>query len=355
MIDPKAPWDGWLEGEAPRSHVVLSARARFARNLAASRFAPHASADEHARVDTLVRKALEADPGLRAYTRVELGALGHRDRMLLKEARLISPELERAAEGRTVYLAPDRRASVMVNEEDHLRMQCLEPGARLEEAVARLEDLEQRLAQHLAFATHDRLGYLTACPTNVGTGLRASCMLHLPALTITREIEGALSGLGRAGLTVRGFNGENSEFLGDFYQISNEVTLGRATKQIAKDLATMIDRVATREEDARTELFRQRAEVLDDAIWRSFAVLTYARRMTSKEAMALLSRLRLGIDRQFFPRLSHQDLNRLFIDIQPGHLARAIAEPPAEEDAASRDEARAEFLRERLREIAERN
>jgi protein arginine kinase len=355
MIDPKAAWDGWLEGEAPRAHVVISARARFARNLAASRFAPHASADERARVDALVRKAMETDPVLREFSRLELGGLPHRDRMLLKEARLISSELERAAEGRTVYLAPDRRASVMVNEEDHLRIQCLEPGARLDEAVARLEDLERRLAQHLAFATHDRLGYLTACPTNVGTGLRASCMLHLPALTITREIEGALSGLGRAGLTVRGFNGENSEFLGDFYQISNEVTLGRTTKQITKDLVSMIDRVATREEDARTELFRQRAELLEDAIWRSFAVLTYARRMTSKEAMALLSRLRLGIDRQLFPRLSHRDLNRLFIEIQPGHLGRTPGAPAGDEDTASRDEARAEFLRARLHEIAERN
>lgn len=347
--------DGWLATEGPRLHVVLSSRARFARNLAANRFAPHATPEELARVDALVAKAMAADPVLATFTRIELGPLPPRERTLLKEARLISPELERIAEGRTVYLAPDRRASVMVNEEDHIRLQCLEPGASLSDAAARLEDLEQRLARHLAFATHEKLGYLTACPTNVGTGLRASAMLHLPALTITREIEGALSNLGRAGMTVRGFNGENSEFLGDFYQVSNEVTLGRSTSQIVRELNTTIDRVATREENARAELFRQRADVLDDAIWRSYAVLTHARRMTGKEAMSLLSRMRLGIDRQLFPRFTHRDLNRLFIDIQPAHLGRLLDLAPGDDDAASRDEARAGYLRRRLTELAEQN
>ncbi|MDX2176250.1 MAG: ATP--guanido phosphotransferase [Candidatus Sumerlaeia bacterium] len=343
---------GWLTGAAPCPHVVLSSRIRFARNLAGSRFAPHAPRESLEKIRARVLDAAAAIPAFAEFDRLDLAELGAAERALLKETRLISKEMERAAPGRAVFFARDRKASVMVNEEDHLRIQCIEPGLQLDKCLARASGLEEALGAALPFAIHKRFGYLTACPSNVGTGLRASVMLHLPALTLLREVEDLFGMLGQHGLAVRGFNGENSEFLGDFYQFSNEVTLGRSVEEILRALGAMITRLIEREEEARATLFRDKAPLLDDSIWRSYGVLTNARRMNSKEAMALLSRLRLGIDRGYFRSLTHEELNRLFIVIQPAHLGRRYADAPPD-DVEARDVSRAVFLRERF--AAERN
>jgi protein arginine kinase len=343
------PTAGWLEGAAPSAHVVMSSRARYARNVAEFPFSPHAKSEDLGHILTAIASAASKSQALGDFERRILHEVEPEERAFLKETRLISQEMERGAFGRAVLLSPDRKCSVMINEEDHLRMQCIEPGLQLEKAVARLDSIERALAESLAFAANQRYGYLTACPTNVGTGLRVSAMLHLPALSIIREVESLLSGLGPRGMTVRGFNGENSEFLGDFFQVSNEVTLGKTSETIVRDLAGIIHNVVVKEEETRAALFREKGSVVEDAIWRSWAILAYARRVSSKEAMTLLSRLRLGIDRSYFPGLTHDGLNRLFVEIQPAHLARLSGEERLPDDVGIRDELRAKYLRDRLK------
>lgn len=347
------PGEGWLQGDAPLSHVVLSSRARFARNLTAQPFAPHATAESLHRINELVSLALRKQKELAPYQELELDELDTAHRTILEEGRLISKEMARGGPGRSVFLSPDHKASIMVNEEDHLRIQCLEPGMQLDKTIGRLQSIEKSVSEVLAFAWSDRFGFLTACPTNLGTGLRASVMLHLPGLAITREAEDLLGGLGPRGFAVRGFHGENSEFLGDFFQLSNEITLGRSVTEIVKSLQQIIATIMDKEEEARARLSRDRAEVLEDAIWRSYGLLLFARRLPAKEAMTHLSRLRLGIDRGWFPSLAHEELNQLFIRIQPGHLPRDT-EGDAK-DAEDRDVARARYLRRRLAGIAQAN
>lgn len=337
----------WLDGSAPAGHVVMSSRGRFARNLAAHPFAPHADAAVLERILELVAAAMAQHTDLRTFDRLDLTDLSVQDRAFLMEARLISKELERARPGSAVFVAPDRKASLLVNEEDHLRIQCFEPGLQLDKTSARLNHLEARISEVLAFAWHDRFGFLTACPTNVGTGLRASVMLHLPALTIGREAESVLSLLSERGLAVRGFYGENSGFLGDCYQISNDITLGKTPEAIVEELLATLHKIVEREEEARATLLRERRDIVEDSLWRSYGLLTNARRMNTREAMTLLSRLRLGIDIGLIRGLTHDRLNRLFLEIQPAQLARS-AGVEADPDDPERDVLRAAFLRERM-------
>lgn len=339
------PGEGWLSGAAPSAAMVVSTRGRLARNLVGEPFVPHAAPDALRRVQELVVGTFSRVADLHEFERIDIASLSLEQRSLLKEDRLISQEMERLGEGRTVMVARDRRASVMVNEEDHLRLQCIEPGLQLERTIKRLELLEQSLAGGLAFAFSQKYGYLTACPTNVGTGLRASVMLHLPGLVLRREVETALAPLPNYGLTVRGFNGENTEFVGDFFQISNEVTLGRTVASIVAKLRDVLRVVMEREEEARAAIAKERSSPIEDALWRSYGVLRYARRLELAECMRLLSRLRLGIDRGYFPGLTHEGLNRLCIAVQPAHLMRMGTlgkEPP------NLDEARGHLVRQCL-------
>jgi protein arginine kinase len=274
------------------------------------------------------------------------------ERGYLKESRLISKELEKGAAGASVYVSQDAMASILVNEEDHVRMQVLAGGLNIEDALERLDRMDKALGGVVGYAWSDKYGYLTACPTNVGTGFRASVMLHLPGLTLMKEVDASLQGVAQHGLTVRGFYGENTDHSGDFYQMSNEMTLGRPVEQIVQVLKDVLQRVVEREEEARIELFRHHAVATKDAIWRSYALLSHAVKMDSAEAMRLLSRLRLGIDQGFFKDLDHQSLNRLVVDIQPAHLERRRM---AEGNGTTRDELRAAFLRERILRSVSRN
>ncbi|MCB2153885.1 ATP--guanido phosphotransferase [bacterium] len=344
--------DRWLDDESPMSNMAVTSRARFARNLTGFPFVPHARKDVLERIDQFIEKAIRSSEALKDFERIELKTLSATDRSFLKESRLISKEMESGSDFLTVYMAPDAMASILVNEEDHLRIQVLEPGLQMEKAIQRLQNLDDALGDVLAFAYSDRFGYLTACPSNVGTGLRASAMMHLPGLTMLREIESSLQGIAHYGLTTRGFHGENTDFTGDFYQISNEVTLGKTPEQIIDVLNGVIERIMDREEEARINLFKNHSTVANDSIWRSYALLSYARRIDSQEAMRLLSRLRLGIEQGYFPSLSHHELNRLVMDVQPAHLERQKDGWGA---TTSRDEARANLLRERIRSAVEKN
>ena len=337
--------DEWFGEPSPACHVAVVSRGRLARNLAGFPFAPHSAPEALREARRHIDLAVQRAPELAGWQRVELGALEPMDRTFLKEARLISKELERGGEEAAVYIAPDFRASLLVNEEDHIRLQVMRPGRQVGEVLEQLTALDEALSRVLTFAWSERHGYLTACPTNVGTGFRASVMLHLPALALLREVDASLAGVAHYGLTVRGYYGENSEHLGDFYQLSNEITLGRTIEQIVQILEDVVGRVIEKEEEARISLFEHHSVTAEDCIWRSFALLAHARKMESSEAMRLLSQLRLGLDKGYFDGLSHHDLNRLMVEIQPAHLERLRQKGGA---AATRDEARAVHLRKLL-------
>jgi len=343
--------DSWLCAQAPRNHVAISSRSRFARNLARRLFVTQAPREALEETIGRVREAAERVAPLRDFTFLALAGLDASERQFLRECRLISPEMENLPQGRALLLSPDCRVSLMINEEDHLRIQCLGAGMSIHETCAKLIECEEALATELDFAFSPRLGYLTACPTNTGSGLRVSVMLHLPALVCLKRIEELMQNITPYGLTVRGFYGEHSEFQGDFFQLSNEFTLGKTEEEIAELLERVVNYVIEREEQARAELLEKQRLQLEDMFWRAWALLTHSRLMTTQEALFLLSRARLGLEAGLLPRLTHGELNRLTFEIQPAHVESRNGHGSSLA-AQERDRLRAVHLRERLAETA---
>ena len=334
--------DQWLNDQGPDQHVVVSSRARLARNLSRIPFATHAKKEELEEVTHLVTRAIQDLQSMKSYLPINLHKTSTLERRYLKESHIISSEMEKGDVHRLVYIRPDYRNSIMVNEEDHLRIQGLVSGFRLQDVFREILNIDMELMDTLPIAFSDQYGYLTACPTNLGTGLRVSVMLHLPGLTISRKIEDALQIIQPRGVAVRGFYGENSEYLGDFYQVSNEISLGKTEEEIVEMLMSVIRILIEREEKARETLFLDRAVSIEDAIWRAYGLLSQARLMDTQEAMKLLSRIRLGVDRNYFKALDHSRLNRLVIEIQPAHLEYS---EKCGSDSEARDIARANLLR----------
>lgn len=334
--------DDWLLENAPYNSVVISSRARLARNLPHLPFAPRASNEQLRQVMAIVGNALSRDTWFKEYAPYELTEIPSTGRGFLRESHLISSELEKGGIGRTVFLSPAMDASIMVNEEDHLRLSTLISGFRISDAYARLARMEEELEKELEFAYNEEFGYLTACPTNTGTGLRLSVMLHLPALVMIGQVEDTLAALASFGLIVRGSYGEHSEHTGDLFQISNEITLGKSEQQIMTVLEKIVRQIIERETQARELLLKEAREKLEDAVCRAIGVLATARRIDSAEAIALLSRTRLGIGQSWGVKLSHTQLSRLFVEIQPSHL-QFLHQAGASPD--ERDLARANLLR----------
>ncbi|MCY2931058.1 MAG: ATP--guanido phosphotransferase [Planctomycetota bacterium] len=267
------------------------------------------------------------------------------DRQLLVERHLISRHLAEGTAPRGVVVSADETLAVMINEEDHLRIQVLRSGLQLLEAMQEIHRIDDCLETHLDYAYHPRYGYLTACPTNVGTGLRVSVMLHLPGLKFVGEIEKAFRAARAMRLEVRGLYGEGTEGIGDFFQVSNQVTLGRSEQEIADDLCHLvIPQLIEYEQRARAAMLRQDA-VLDDKVLRSLALLRSARLIGSEETMYLLSLLRLGVGLGRVTGISMDTINELFLLTQPAHLQRILGR---EMDGRERAEARAKFIRGRL-------
>ncbi|MFH0793022.1 MAG: ATP--guanido phosphotransferase [bacterium] len=346
MMEELKNTDQWLEKNGPRDHVVVSSRARYARNLSNYRFAPKAGGEELGNICRTIDEALKDDEIFRSYQRIAVTEISHAERIYLKESHLISVEMEKGGEFRILYLGPGFQNSIMVNEEDHLRMQSLLPGFQLSPALEEMNRLDDQLSERLDFAYSSRWGYLTACPTNTGTALRVSVMLHLPGLVLARQVEEIMKSLQQYGLTVRGFYGEHSDFLGDFFQVSNEITLGKSEEELFRILQTVVEQLIEKEESAREKLFKDRKLYIEDTIWRAYALLSHARSMDSAEAVKLLSKLRLGVDRRWFGSLTHNQLTRLIVDIQPAHLQ--FHQVLDASNARARDIARSSYLRTRL-------
>jgi protein arginine kinase len=337
----------WLRGTGPESDIVVSSRVRLARNLAAFPFTNRASNHQKGEIEALLRERisrLDIEPGLHY---LNLPALSTLDRQLLVERQLISRELAASDGPRGVALAPPENISLMVNEEDHLRMQVMRSGFALDEAWQEIDKVDDLLEQRVSYAFSEEFGYLTACPTNVGTGMRASVMLHLPALVLTKQIEKVFRALQKINLAVRGLYGEGSRASGDFYQISNQVTLGKSETTILNEIREVIPQIIAYERQARQTLVKESKQLLHDRVSRAYGTLGSATMMTSEETMDLLSSVRLGINLGLLEGVTVPKINELFIHTQPAHLQKLMGAPL---DGEERNAARARYLRAKLRE-----
>jgi protein arginine kinase len=316
---------GWLDASGPVSHLVLSTRIRLARNLAGRVFVGRNSESDREAILADVEAAARDTVLMRRAVRFRLDRLDPLDRQLLHERHLVSKELaalgaeERVRSGAAVLVQD--RVGLMLNEEDHLRLQGLHSGFALEAAYSDVDRVDTELGQRLAFAFHPEFGYLTSCPTNVGTGLRASVLIHLPGLVLTKEISKVLQGLAQVGLTFRGLYGEGSEVVGNFFQLSNQTTLGQAEAELLDHLGKVVRQVMDYEEQARQLLLRNAPAIIEDKVWRAYGLLRYARALSFDEAMNLLSGVRLGVGIGLIPGVSMYTMNKLLIDTQPAHLA----------------------------------
>jgi protein arginine kinase len=330
----------WLEASGDHADILLSTRVRLARNLQGHAFGPRARINDREAVLRRFRESARTSPALGRGTLLQLSDLSTRTRRILLERRLVTRDLLGDAEtgparGAAVLLSPRDPLSVMVNEEDHLRIQSLLSGLRLREAWSMVDRLDEELGQDLPYAYHPEFGFLTSCPTNVGTGLRASVLMHLPGLVLTKEINRVLQGLSQLGLTVRGLYGEGSEFVGNFFQVSNQTTLGKTEEDLVDHLDKNVRQVIQHETQARKVLLRDAREETEDKIWRAYGLLRYARSLPFEELMALLSGVRLGVSLKLLPGLRVYTLNKIMIFTQPAHLEQAAGRdlPPAQGDA----------------------
>ena len=358
MIDLALIPDGglsWLDASGPVSDIVLSTRVRLARNLVGFPFAVRGNEEDRRRVLEQVDRVWQHAALSRGGMRFLVDDLEPADRLLLHERHLISKELASGAGhggGRShaaVYLAGP--LGIMVNEEDHLRLQVFHSGFALGAAYADLERLDRALGAALPVAFHQEFGYLTACPTNAGTGLRASVLIHLPGLVLTKEIAKVLQGLSQVGLTFRGLYGEGSEVVGNFFQLSNQTTLGKSEEELLDHLGKIVRQVVTYEEQARQVLLRDAPTIIEDKVWRAYALLRYARSLSFEEAMNLLSGVRLGVGLNLIPQLSVYTLNKLLIYTQPAHLAALDVRAPKDQEQRA---ARAAYVRQVLEDEAAR-
>lgn len=336
----------WTRGVGPMHDVVVSSRVRLARNLLSMCYLPRCTPAEQEQIADRLRSEIFAAKIAAEMFYVDVAEASPLDRQLLCERHLISRHHALADHPRGVVVSGDEAVSLMLNEEDHLRMQVIRSGLQLHEAFRRIDLIDSALQQRLDFQYSDRFGFLTACPTNLGTGLRVSAMLHLPALRLTGEIEKALRAARDMRLATRGLYGEGSEASGDFYQISNQITLGLSEEQIvAEFIDQVIPELLRYERTAREKLLSHNRSHVEDTIFRSLAVLASARRITSQETMARLSMVRLGIACELISSLDYKDVNELFLLAQPAHLQKLHGEPL---EGDQRAELRANNLRKRL-------
>ncbi len=338
----------WLRGTGPESDVVVSTRIRLARNIAEYPFTNRANLHQKTEIETKLRDAVTQLPAPYRLEYIRVSDLGDLDRKFLVERQLISRELASIMEGaRGVAFDEQESVSLMINEEDQLRLQVMRSGFALDAAWDDIDKIDDLIEQKVHYAFHEQFGYLTACPTNVGTGMCASVMLHLPALSITKQIEKAFKALQKINLVVRGLHGEGSRAFGDFFQISNQVTLGKSEASALADIREVIIEILKYERMARSALVRENRQKLQDQVARALGTLQSATMMTSEETMELLSSVRVGIHLKLLDDVSAQLVNELFLHSQPAHLQKLIGESL---DGEARNAARARYLRNRLRE-----
>lgn len=340
--------DGWMDGSGPVASIALSSRVRLARNIDSLPL-PHVAGDEPGeKVLAIVRSAV-VDLGRRGTAGqmefVLLADISPLERQVLVEKHLISPALVQGGSHTAVAVNQEGTVSIMVNEEDHLRIQCLQSGLQPREAWQICSRIDDVLEEKIDYAFDADIGYLTACPTNVGTGIRASVMLHLPALVLIGQAGRILGTVGQLGLAVRGLYGEGTEAAGNIFQISNQITLGHTEEEIIDNLVGVAQQIIEQENAARMALLRSGRLKMEDRVWRSYGILSRARILTSGEAMQLFSDIRLGADLGLIPDLDLTTLNELLVLTGPAYLQKTAG---AQMSSADRDFRRAVVVREKL-------
>jgi protein arginine kinase len=335
----------WLRGTGTDADIVISCRIRLARNIPDLPFITRCTpAQKTELAGILSEKVVESDIG-EGGRYLSMEGLPEIDREFLVERHLISKELADGDGARGVAFDLRETVSIMINEEDHLRIQAFRSGFHLEDTWAAINALDDRISERLDYAFSEQLGYLTACPTNVGTGMRASVMLHLPALGMTRQIEQVVQAVQKMGLVVRGLYGEGTQASGSLYQVSNQMTLGKSEMEIVENITCTVPTIVTMERKARQALMDGNREQLQDKIWRSFGLLGCARLISSGETIEHLSQLRLGVNLGLIDRLDAATVNQLFILTLPAHLQKIEGKAL---EPKQRDIVRAQFIRETL-------
>lgn len=321
MSDQVFTLSRWMEGAGPEADTVVSSRVRIARNIEGIPFPYLASDEQTAAVqEQVARTAAGQKEQFSNFDFHRMADLSPQAKQVLVEKHLISPFLVREAHNGAVLLRQDEAVSILINEEDHLRIQAILPGLQLEESWQEADRYDDLLETDINYAFNERHGYLTACPTNVGTGLRASVMLHLPALIMTKQINRLLSALSQVGLAVRGLYGEGTEIIGNLIQVSNQITLGLTEEEILRNLYGVTRQIIEQEQQARQALLNESRIRITDRSWRALGLLHYARIMSSQEAMQLLSDVRLGYDLGIINGVDRKLLNELLVIIRPACL-----------------------------------
>src|SRR3982751_4902645 len=335
--------------DGPHSRIVMSSRVRLARNLKGVAFPGWAKKAERIRALEIVRPAVETLPTMRGAFSESMDNLTPLDKQILVERHLISREHAAKNAGSGLVLNKDESLCVMINEEDHLRMQALRPGLQLKQAWAAIDQFDSALEKKLEYAFSPDLGYLTACPTNLGTGIRVSAMLHLPGLVLAEQINQIIQAVNKLVLAVRGLYGEGTEALGNIFQVSNQMTLGESENGIVERLEKVLGQIIEHEENARATLLEKKAKMVYNHIGRAYGILANAHSISSKETMNLLSLMRLGVDVGLFPGVERWLVDELFIMTQPAHLQKQHSEKLSAEE---RDLLRADMVRERLKHVS---
>lgn len=336
----------WLDGTGSYSDIVISSRVRLARNLEGFPFPERADRRQLQEIINRVIQAVKNVPYLQGAVILHLNKISRLDREVLMERHLISYEHATGEGEKAVIITEQETVSIMINEEDHIRMQCLQSGLELEKAFEVTNSIDNALADRLNYSFSSRYGFLTACPTNVGTGMRTSVLIHLPGLVLGHKIQKLLQTVSRMGLFIRGLYGEGSDVMGNLFQISNQVTLGQSEKEIISHMEKVARQVVIDEQSAREDLMKNNRELVEDKVWRAYSLLRSARVINSEETLELLSAIRLGINLNIIKYIDISTLNEILLLTQPAHL-QMIAGKQLE--ASIRDIRRAEFIRKKLK------
>lgn len=338
----------WLADSGPEDDIAISTRIRLARNLKGSPFPGNSNKDELLQTMAAIEMAVKNSKCIKSLMLFQMEKMNDLDRQVLLERRLISKEFSEKKPGTELAVSKDESIAVMINEEDHLRIQTMDPGYQLKEVLKKIESVDDKLNRELPFAFDKELGFLTSCPTNVGTGIRASVMLHLPGLVLSGQINSVVQAVSKLGMAVRGIFGEGSDNLGNLFQVSNQSTLGESEEQIVDRLDTVIRQVISHEKDSRDNLLEKDQNFLLDHVGRAYGTLRHAYIISSKETLNSLSALRIGVDMGMFSSIDIHTVNELFIIIQPAHLQKYAGKNINSEE---RDIVRATLVRERLKTI----
>lgn len=336
----------WIITPGETSDIVVSTRVRLARNVKDMLFTDKMNIDKAREVVKTVEDAFYSSSFTNnKYKTIYLWENDKIDNRVYFEKHIISSKLLQNSK-KTAFIVDDNETvSIMINEEDHLRIQAISAGLNLDETYEMADNIDNLLEEKIQYTFDERLGYLTACPTNIGTGMRSSVMVHLPALTINNEINGVLNALTQVGMTLRGLYGEGSKAESNLYQISNQVTLGVSEEDILTNLKAVLNQIVNQENMAREYLFKNYKNEMEDKIYRSLGILKNAILMSSKECLSLLSNIRMGVEMGIVKEIDKKTLNNLLIDIQPANLQKTFGKKMNEKE---RDVYRAELIRKRL-------